>query len=107
MFILGPRSVRRFGADIFVAPWDLITPPGVMHYHFATRSRILCAGQALRACPAHPLPRGTPAKKNKLPLPCAEGQTCCSVHVAPRGWRRVSLGQPYQTGATKIPVYLF
>ncbi len=48
MFILGPRSVRRFGADIFVAPWDLITPPGVMHYHFATRSRILCAGQALR-----------------------------------------------------------
>ncbi len=47
MFIWGPRSVRRFGADIFVAPWDLITPPGVMHYHFAIRSRILCARQAL------------------------------------------------------------
>ncbi len=50
---------------------------------------------------------GAPAKKIKLPLPCAGGQTCCLVHVAPRGWRRVSLGQPYQTGAMKIPVYLF
>src|SRR6266702_4624150 len=29
-------------------------------------------------------PRRT-CQKNKLPLPCAEGQTCCSVHVAPRG----------------------
>ncbi len=43
----GAEEHLEIGADIFVAPWDLITPPRVMHYHFATRSWILCARQAL------------------------------------------------------------
>src|SRR6266704_1921947 len=54
-----PKCCVYFGAEkrseirsrYFVAPWDLITPPGVMHYHFATRSRILYAGQALTPRP--------------------------------------------------------
>jgi len=29
--------------DIFVTPWDLIPPPGIMHSHAAACGRILCA----------------------------------------------------------------
>ena len=43
----GAEEHSEIGADIFVALWDLITPPRVMHYHFVTWSQILCAGQAL------------------------------------------------------------
>ncbi|KAH8993908.1 hypothetical protein EDB92DRAFT_339009 [Lactarius akahatsu] len=45
--LLGLRGVRRLRADISVTPWDLITPPGVLRYHFAPWGRILFAGQAL------------------------------------------------------------
>jgi hypothetical protein len=56
----------------------------------------------VRACSVHAVRHGAPAKKRNLPRPCAEAQNYCSVHVAPRRWRRHSVAQPYQNGAAKI-----
>ena len=43
--------------------------------------------------------------KIKLPRPSAVARFHCSVHVAPWGWRRNFLVQPYQNGATQIPMF--
>ncbi len=47
----GAKERLEIRSRYFVALWDLITPPGVMHYHFATQSQILYARQALTPQP--------------------------------------------------------
>jgi hypothetical protein len=55
----GPRGVRRNGAGVFVAPWDLNPPGGGIDSHVATWRQIPCIehyAAALSVRLSHPIP---------------------------------------------------